>query len=497
MSFQATLEQARKIDDEISFRKKLNPLQWHELLEMQRLFAEDPAKTKCLFGGNRSGKSEGLADYVIRKNLSKPKQKWWVVGETFQDSVAIQQTKIWNLLPKSEIKYGKYDEIHGFTNRKLQLKNGSLITFKSYDQGWEAFQSDDIDGIWNDEEPPYTIYREERMRLVDRDGELLISMTSLKGVTDLIQGIYEDAEAIKLQYAPLVDKELPRIAEKGGIKLYFLWTSENPHINQARLYQETRMMERDEILSRAYGVPVNMAGKIYPMLNKSVHVIPFENMPEGHYTLYHVLDPHDRKPWAIVWFAVHSTGTIYAVDEYPNKDFVEMKFDDKTYAEYAKVIKQKEANLKEIFGVKTIRRRIIDPNFGNKTVQLAKRQGGQAQTTPKKQLQKLGLKYRDGIDSLQAGHLKVRELLHYERAKNSDEIVVQPKLMFTEDVPNTVKGMFRYSWKDIVTASGDEKDKVQPQDKYKDFPDCVRYGCMSDLAYDDGSLKDPETKKVY
>lgn len=496
MSLTATLEYAEKIDEEIRHRKKRNPLEWHDLLPMQKKFARDRAKTKGLFGGNRSGKTEGVANYVLEKARRNPKSKGWVVGETFQDSVAIQQTKIWNLLPKNEVKYGRFDEINGFTNRKLQLKNGSLITFKSYDQGWEAFQSDDIDWIWNDEEPPYNIYKEQRMRLLDRDGEMIISMTSLKGVTDLIQGIYEDAEIVESQYAPLVDKELPRIAEKDGIKLFFLWTSENPHINQKRLYQETKMMDKNEILARAYGIPINMSGKIYPMMSKSVHVIPFADMPEGDYVLYHVLDPHDRKPWAIVWFAVHRTGSIYAVDEYPNNDFIEMKYDDKTYAEYAKVIKQKEVKLKEIFGVKSIRRRIIDPNFGNKTVQMAKRQGGQAKTTPKKQLARLGLKYRDGIDSIQAGHLKVRELLHYQRDKETDEIVVQPKLMFTEDCPNTSRGMLRYSWKDITTASGDEKDKVAPMDKYKDYPDCVRYGAMSDMIYDE-DVKDPEGKKVY
>ena len=487
-------QQLWRNERELKYRKKLDPLAFFENLEQQERFGKDPSKVKGLFGGNRSGKTEKGAEYVLNKMREKPNQRWWLCAETFQDSVNIQQRKVWSLLPKLGIKYGKYNEITGFTNRKIVLKNGSIGIFKSYDQERESFQGEDLDGIWNDEEAPYDIYREQRMRLIDRNGEMIFTMTSLKGVTDLLQNIFENHDTLESKYAPLVDETLPRVVEKEGIRFYLLWTTENPYIDQERTLLETKLMTKDEIKSRIYGMPINLSGKIYMKFNKGIHVIPFEDVPFNKVTLYEVLDPHDRKPWAIIWAAVSITGTIYIVDEYPERNFNEMYSDDKTYTEYAKIIKEKEESLRQIFR-KPIHKRIIDPNFGNKTVQLAERQGGQSSTTPKKELLKRGLRFVDGIDALEAGHLKVRELLYWE--KKDEEIVVQPKILITENCINTIRHLSRYARGDILTSSGDVKDKVKPREKYKDFSDVTRYLAMSNPRYVTVSKFDPNVPKLY
>lgn len=482
-------------EKELGYRRKIDPLKFFENLGLQKDFGADSAKVKFLFGGNRAGKTAKGAEYVLRKMLRKPRQRWWLCAETFQDSINIQQRKIWKFLPKNEIRYAKYDEVNGFTNRKIILKNGSIGIFKSYDQKREAFQSDDLDGIWNDEEPPYDIYKEERMRLLDRDGELIFTMTSLKGVTDLIQDLFDGYTAIESQHAPLVQTVLPRIAEKDGVKFFFLWTTENSYINKVRVKKEARFMTRDEIKSRMYGMPINLTGKIYINFNKNIHVIPFEDVPFNQVTLYHVLDPHDRKPWAMAWMAVHITGTAYVVDEYPDRNFNEMYSDGKTYREYAEIIREKEEGLKAIFR-RGIHKRIIDPNFGNKTVQLAERQGGQASTTPKKELARLGLRFTDGIDTLEAGHLAVRQALHWE--KKDEEIVTQPKFFIVESCFNMANHLSRYSRGDILTASGDVKDKVKPKEKHKDYCDLARYFWMSNPKYVDRMSRfKPEGEKMY
>ena len=483
------------IEEELEHQKKLHPLIFHKLLPMQQKFRDDPARFKCIFGGNRSGKTECVAHCITDDAEKNDNLKIWICGETYQDSVAIQQSKIHALASPKAIEYGRYGEINGYTNRKLLYKNRSLETFKSYDQGRESFQSDDIDKIWDDEEPPFAVYKEQKMRLLDRDGQIIISMTSTKGITELIEDIFEDADVTESQYAPMVDEVLPRIAEKNGVKFYFLWTEENPYINQDRVKQEAKHMTRQEIKQRFYGIPLNLAGRIYVTMNKFIHVTTIEEMPEGKYTLFYILDPHDRKPWAMIWIAVHITGTAYVIDEYPNKPFTEMEYDDKTYKDYAAIIRSKEQHIYELFG-KKIHRRIIDPNFGNKTVQLAERQGGQSKTTPKKQLQKLGFKFKDGIDPVAAGHLAVREWLYYD-TDDSGEVIVQPKLLFCDNCSNSILGMLRYSYKDATTPSGDEKDQVGPQEKWKDFPDVVRYFVMSDPKYMHPEERKDDFKKVY
>jgi len=128
-------KELREIVAELAYRRQVNPLQFFNHIEFQELFHNDPAKTKCLYGANRSGKSEEAAEYALTKGLSKPKQRIWMCSETFSDSVNILQRKVWGLVPKNRIAYGNYDDINGFTNRKLKLKNGTLIMFRSYDQG--------------------------------------------------------------------------------------------------------------------------------------------------------------------------------------------------------------------------------------------------------------------------------------------------------------------------------------------------------------------------
>lgn len=457
-------------------RQKESPLEFLELLPGQQGFDESNANMILLFGGNRSGKTTPVSKKVLDLGLKK-RMKIWVCGETFQDSIAIQQKKISELVPKRMVQYGNFDEINGYTNRKLQLKNGTMITFKSYDQGAGAFQSDDIDLIWNDEEPPLDIVKEQKMRLIDRNGRMIISMTSLKGITDFIRDYFEDCDILETRFAPLVSKELPVRARKGPVDIFFLWTTDNRHIDQKRLLDDVSLMPETDRLTRIYGMPTNLAGKIYMSFGRDTHVIPLDDAPTSGNQLWNVLDPHDRKPWAIGWYLVNRNGTVYCVDEYPNQNFNEMLYDDKTYEDYARIIKDKEAVLRRVFNIGGNIRRRVDPNFGNKTIQFAERKGGQSKTTPVKELARLGLQYRDAIDALEAGHLEVRKWLHW--AKKDGQFVVRPAFVITDNCINHINHLTRYSRKDIMSADGDVKDKVAPQQKYKDFSDLVRYLLMA------------------
>lgn len=462
-------------------RMWVNPLEFYEHLETTKLFHECLCKIKGLFGGNRSGKTEEGAEYTVQKCRHVPNQRWWACAETFKDSVEIQQRKVWKLLPKSELRYAHYDEVNGFRHRKIIFINGSSITFKSYDQGREAFQSDDLDGIWNDEETPYDIYKEQRVRLFDRDGEMIFTMTSLKGVTELMSELFEDHEVIRSQYSPLVDEDLPRIIEKNGMRFFMLWTTENPYINQTRIQSDIKLMSKGEIRSRIHGIPTNLSGRIYPMFNRRVHVVSQEQLPTRLVTLYMILDPHDRKPWAMQWWAVDKRNTAYCIREYPwKRNFNEMDGDDKSYSEYAKTIKEIELELLDIYG-RGVHKRIIDPNFGNSTVQLAERIDGNAKTTPVKELAKFGLKFEDGYDNIESGHLKVRELLQYK--EHNGIIVSQPKIFYYEECQNSIRHISRYSHKDLVDSQGDDRARPQLTQKYKDYCDLTRYGAMAGFVY--------------
>ena len=466
----------------------------HKSLPLPERFENDTAKTKGLLGGNRSSKTEHGAKYIIRKAISNPKFRIWCCATDFGASRDIQQRKIWRLIPKNEIKYGFYDEVNGFANRKLILKNGSIVIFKSYDQGVESFAQDDIDLVWNDEEPPYDIYREQRMRLLDRDGEMIFTMTSTKGMTELMTELFEDHDVVESKFCYNLNRELPRIVEKNGMRLYLLWSTENPYIDQDRVRQEMLLMSQQEILARIFGIPTTLIGKIFPQYNKRVHLRSLDEVPND-VKLMMVLDPHDRKPWAMQWIVIHKTGTAYCIDEFPNRNFNEILSDDRTYDEYADVIRQKEDALFDIYGKQTYKR-IIDPNFGNKAIRKAERQDYKAHTTIKQEMDKRGFNFADAIDALEEGHLKVREKLHYE--VKDEQIIKQPAFLITDNCFNTITHLSRYSRKDIMMADGDVRDNAKPQEKYKDFSDCTRYFWMSDPKFIE-ALEEfvPDQRKVY
>ena len=476
------LDEAREIIYHLSVRKRINPREFIILLKLQAAFKACLAKIKVALGGNRGGKTLLGAEYVVGKCSSKPKQRWWACAETEEVSINVQQRKIWELLPKLDMRYCHYDEVNGFRNGKVVWKNGSMIKFKTYKQGREAFASDDLDGIWNDEEPNIEIVKEQRMRLVDRDGEMIFTMTSLLGMTELMDELFADHEVIESEYSELVGETLPRIARKGNVYFFLLWTTENPYINQPRLKEDMKVMTKQEIKSRILGIPTNLSGRIYPTYNKNIHLIPMANIPNKQVCIWHVLDPHDRKPWAATWWVVDKMGHAYCAREYPwRKNFNDMEFDDKSIADYAKHFKEIELELVQTYG-RSVSKRIIDPNFGNSTVQKAERTAdGQAKTTLVRELKKCGLNYQDGLDMLEVGHLQVRKWLQYE--KKGEALIVSPKLYIGEDCQNTDRHMSRYSRKDIETTDGDIKDKSGVKEKYKDFCDNTRYLVMANPHY--------------
>lgn len=88
------------------------------------------------------------------------------------------------MLPKDKsVKYAKFTAQRGFSNKIILFENGSQIRFKTYDQGRESFQGASKDIIHLDEEPNEDIVSECKARLIDRNGEMIRTMTPLRGVT--------------------------------------------------------------------------------------------------------------------------------------------------------------------------------------------------------------------------------------------------------------------------------------------------------------------------
>lgn len=171
------------------------------------------ARERLFTAGNQDGKTVGGAaeaayhltgDYPddwMGKRFDKP-TKGWIAGETGQTTRDKPQVELFGphsseelfgtgYIPRDRI-VGRPSASHSATGAidtaHVRHKTGGVSTvgFKSYDQGRTKFQSDTLDFIWNDEEPPMDIYSEELARISATKGIIYTTFTSLKGETELV-----------------------------------------------------------------------------------------------------------------------------------------------------------------------------------------------------------------------------------------------------------------------------------------------------------------------
>ncbi|MCP4355540.1 MAG: hypothetical protein GY793_07895 [Proteobacteria bacterium] len=172
----------------------------------------------------------------------------------------------------------------------------SALGFKSYDQGREKFQGTSKDIIHLDEEPDIGIYEECLLRTLDTEGLIVLTMTPLKGLSDICQHFMNDLNNPNKKIVQATWDDTNHLSEK---EKNLLRKSLRPH----------------EIEAREKGIPSIGAGKIYPIKESEIVVDPFA-IPE---TFKHCfgMDFGWTNPTAIVWGAVDpETGVLYIHDCY-------------------------------------------------------------------------------------------------------------------------------------------------------------------------------------
>lgn len=105
----------------------------------------------------------------------------WVVCTSWAQSVAIMG-KVWDLVPKDALASGqRYNPRTGFgkDNPALVFANGSVLRFRTTNQGAEALAGATIDWVWIDEPTDLDIFRELQKRVLRRAGKLLITLTPI------------------------------------------------------------------------------------------------------------------------------------------------------------------------------------------------------------------------------------------------------------------------------------------------------------------------------
>lgn len=121
----------------------------------------------------------------------------------------------------------------------------SSATSKAYKDGREAWQSETLDGIWMDEEPPASIFSEAQARTTTTQGIIFLTFTPLKGLSEVV--------------AKFWPRPLPGYSDTS------MTIDDVSHIPAALKQAEIDKYPEHERDARAYGLPMLGSGLIYPV----------------------------------------------------------------------------------------------------------------------------------------------------------------------------------------------------------------------------------------
>lgn len=249
------------------------------------------ANERMFIAANRVGKTEGTGLYEMTlhmtgqypewwpgRRLTRP-NNWWAAGTTGKTTRDILQKKLlgnWDdfgtaLLPRDSIvrtspKAGVPEAIEIVRVKHAPTDGISTLVFKSFDQGPDAFEGTEQDGILLDEEPPLNVYTPCLLRTMTVNGMVLLTFTPWRGMTETV-----------LQFLP--DGSLPQGPQTGNQYVVNAGWDDAPHLTDEMkdaMLSRIPAFQRD---ARSKGLPQLGAGLIYPVPESEYVVDDFELPP--------------------------------------------------------------------------------------------------------------------------------------------------------------------------------------------------------------------------
>jgi phage terminase large subunit-like protein len=319
-----------------------NPLWRFKPHGRQVLFVESRDPIKLFLGGNRSGKTTcGIVDDLIqavdrsalpphlqRFKFWEPPFKCRIIVPDFTQTlqgVTLQKIREWAPLDQLAGSNG-FDDAYDGRDHMLWFKNGSYFQFMTFEQALDKFQGADLDRVHYDEEPPERIRRENQMRLIDRNGQEMYTMTPLSGMTFTYEAFVEPWE--KLQHGAWsyddsgmekVSVELPQ----GRTTVVTVDMDDNPHLNEEakRRIIDDPTLSSEERQARKKGRFISFAGLVYGnSFKKEENVLGgVAEVPE-HADVFLGIDPGLRHMAAVVFCYLTWDNQLVVFDELAIKD---------------------------------------------------------------------------------------------------------------------------------------------------------------------------------
>ena len=435
---------------------------------------------------------------------------WWVcdadlMKEKSPDYKAIK----WHIPDakfKSKDSKGVYHEIHVPVEGEDELPVNIVVQVKTHGQATTSFSGENVDLIICDEPPPEQHWNEMAGRTRSKVGEvgarIVIGGTPLKisgYLYDLIEdpeftkqivhlegSLWENCDGLEIPDDEAKKRNIPKSTDyesfvkslqvskknqkkrielfekRGGIYLTRGVLSFESIDRQITLWRKSH--DPMELPSRVDGKFTHVQGRIYKTFSRRVHVIKSYPVPEE-YPKIMIMDPHDARPDTAGWWAITPRDKMICIAEYPRMPYEAIYSRPETIPETCDTWRLIESRIPgeviEYFGDPN---KLLDPDpYTGKTLwQLYQYNGFTFNTNL--------------TDKLEYGHEMVRQFLHYDEERMQlypDNPQYQPIMLFFDVCENHINYMIRYATiipKDLSKPFGEKIDE-----KYKDFPDLVRY----------------------
>ena len=305
-------------------------------------------------GGNRSGKTTGCAKLVMEAVSQNPDGHIVCFSQNADTSVKVQQAAIWEMMPKEFKK--KTKSIEGYINFSMQ--NGftgssfifpdtrTRVDFKTYTQfsnnqtilegfefGFKGNPELNI-GTWLDEYlGDAALVNTLRFRLATRNSKMLLGFTPIDGFTPFVAEYQKNARTLQTKPAELLggrDVPVVQYSPSRDAQVVYLHSDENPFGGYERIKKDLVGRPDEEIMVRAYGIPVKSITSLLPLFSTEVQVLGDQENSNGmmfpdisdpsEFTCYQVVDPAGARNFSALWAAVNSERQVYIAREWPDRD---------------------------------------------------------------------------------------------------------------------------------------------------------------------------------
>jgi phage terminase large subunit-like protein len=286
-------------------RVKANPLNYAQQHDKQKEATASNRAIRVLFWANRVGKTEWGAQETSRYGTAnhpfrdvKPGVEIWCCCPSFDAQEETTQKKLLTYIPEKDIEHVEY--LRGRIIKKMRLKNGTIISFKSYEQGREKFQGTGKRLIWFDEEPPKDIWEECFVRVeAGQQLDVILTMTPVKGMTWVYDDIY------------LATNNPDLFVSTAG------W-DDNPFLTEGQKEQMARGLSKTSLQVRKEGKFVKRVGLVCAWWDRSVHIRHYDSLDRS-WTWYEVLDGGFSDPAAWLLIGADGDNSIHIVNGFRKK----------------------------------------------------------------------------------------------------------------------------------------------------------------------------------